>query len=125
MHTVSRIMRIIAYTCGAAALAAFTHRFNTEAATGVALTAAVVAALLGFLPRMIVNLQRAELARLVDERFEQLRETLNEDITVALRHALELGVQDGALRRSLDRAVGEPPRPGRRLHSVPRNREGA
>ncbi len=125
MNTVSRVMRVIAYTCGAGAFAALTHRFNAEAVTGITLACAVLATLLGFLPRMVVNLQRAELAKLIDERFEQLRENLNEDITVALRHALELGVQDGALRRSLERTAGEPPRPNRRLHAVPRNREGA
>ncbi len=124
MTTVQRIMRAVAYICGAAAFASFTHRFNVEAATGLTLTVAVLAGLLGFLPRMIAKHQRAELGNLLDERFEQLRETLNEDITVALRHAREMGVQDGALRRSLNRVAGDPPRPNRRLHAVPHNREG-
>ncbi|GAA0720293.1 hypothetical protein Drose_06590 [Dactylosporangium roseum] len=119
-----KVARGVAYLSGAGAFAALTHRFNAEAATGLATAAGALAAVFGFLPRVIVNAQRAEMARIIDERFDALRTELGEDITTALRHAVELGVHDGALRRSLDRRDGEPPRP-RRLHSVPRNREGA
>jgi hypothetical protein len=119
-----RTARAIAYTCGAGAFAALTHRWNAEAATSLATAVGVLAAILGFLPRAVANYQRADLEQLIDEKFAALSNNLAEDVTTALRHAVEIGVQDGALRRGLQRTAGEPPRP-RRLHAVPRNREGA
>lgn len=118
-----RTARGVTYACAAGAFAALTHFWNAESASVLAIAVGALAAIFGFLPRAIVNAQRVELEQLIDDRFAALRVDLADDITVALRHALELGVQDGALRRGL-RIDGEPPRP-RRLHAVPRNREGA
>jgi hypothetical protein len=117
-------MRVIACACGTATFAALTHRFNAEAATDLGLAIGVLAAAFGFLPRAIAQAQRAEMTSIIDERFAELRTELSEDVNLALRHAVELGVHDGALRRGLDRRLGDPPLP-RRLHAVPRKREGA
>jgi hypothetical protein len=119
-----RTARGIAYACATGAVAAVTHRWDAEATMSLAIAIGVLAAIFGFLPRAITNAQRAEIEQLIDEKFAALRDDLDSDITVALRHALELGVQDGALRRGLHRSSGEPPRP-RRLHAVAHKREGA
>jgi hypothetical protein len=119
-----KIARGLAYTCGAATFAALTHRFNAEAATDLGLAIGVLGAAFGFMPRAIAHAQHTQMTQIIDEHFDRLRAELAEDINVALRHAIELGVHDGALRRALERRPGDPPRP-RRLHSVPRNREGA
>ncbi|MER7278329.1 hypothetical protein ABT369_28210 [Dactylosporangium sp. NPDC000244] len=121
---IGKLARGLAYLCGTGAFAALTHRFDTDDAITVVIAVGTLAAIFGFLPRAIGAVLREQLNKRLDERFAQLRDELGEDVTTALRHAVELGVYDGALRRSLERREGEPPRP-RRLHSVPRNREGA
>lgn len=123
-HT-GRALRVIAYVSGGAAFAALTHRWNTEAATSLATAVGVLAAIFGFLPRMVAAQQREAMETLIDKRFVQLREDLGSDVSTALRHAVELGVHEGNLRRSLGRTAGEPPRPTHRLHAVPRHRESS
>jgi hypothetical protein len=121
---IGKTMRGIAYACGAGVFAALTHRFDAGAAVDLGTACGVLAAAFGFLPRAVANAQRAQMRQLVEECFAELRAELGDDINLALRHAVELGVHDGALRRGLDRRAGEPPRP-RRLHAVRQNREGA
>lgn len=119
-----RTARGIAYICAASVFGVLAHNWDDTVAAVAAIAVGILAAVFGFIPRLIANALRIDMEQLVDEKFAALRVDLDGDITAALRHALELGVQDGALRRGLHRSDGEPPRP-RRLHAVPRNREGA
>lgn len=122
--TIGRLLRGASYIAGMLGFAALTHSWGSPAAVNILIATAVLAATLGFVPPMVARLMRADLERIIDERLERVRVDLSADVTDALRHAVELGVQDGWLRRALQRVDIDPPRP-RRLHAVRRDSEGA
>jgi hypothetical protein len=127
---------------GTAAL--YSQRWNAEAATGLFLTIAVVAALLGFGPQYLAALllpklraqmthdvglaaaaasaeheaRTAELTNVVVAELDAMRL----EIRRSINNARSEGQLDGVLAERLGRTAGEPPRPHRTIRQRPFDR---